>query len=492
MAHLTGVDRHQSTLFPEVLDDYIAEGNQVRFIDAYVESLDLLTLGFTHADAASTGRPPYRPADLLKLYIYGYLEGTRSSRRLEQLTKRNVEVIWLLGRLQPDYRTIADFRKNNLTGLERVFTEFTLLCKQMRLFDGALVGIDGSKFSAVNHNSRHYTQKKLKTLLERIEAHIGSYLTMLDTTDQDETSIAPAEVQDLKEKIGQLQKRREDLLVLQEELTTSGASQMACTDPDSRMMRASTGRADMSYNVQIAVDAKHSLIVTYDVLSDVNDRNALFPMAQAAKGVLEADRLTVTADMGYFNEVGIAQCEDASMICHVAVPPQPNGKQFAKAAFVYDATADAYTCPAGSAVTYVRTMRSEGKQMRVYEGTQCSSCPLRSQCTRSAAGNRQVTRWEREELIEEMRERMRREPAVFAQRKCLVEHPFGTLKRAMHHGYFLMKGREKVRTEMALSALTYNMKRVLAIVGMTRLIEAIRSRIARNHAFIATEIYCAW
>ena len=473
MHHITGTNRQQSTLFPEVLDDFITAENPVRFIDAYADSLDLKKLGFTHAEPLETGRPPYHPADLLKLYIYGYLNRIRSSRLLEQATHRNVEVMWLLGRLYPDFKTIADFRKNNIASLKKVCREFTLLCKRLDLFGGELIGIDGSKFSAVNHNNRYYTKKKLEKALEKIDKKIDAYMTVLDARDQEDATYPSHSVDGLQEKIVQLEQQKIELATLQEQLISSEQTQIALTDPDSRMMRASTGRKDMSYNVQIVTDAKHKLIVAYEVTNEMNDRNMLSKMALEAKEILGSQELDVVADAGYYNVEEIKKCDEHDIRGFVPTPEQPNGKQFSIREFQYEATSDRYVCPQGEYLIFHRRVLHEKKRMRIYQGTVCGSCHIRSQCTRSKEKNRSIYRWEHEPIIEKMRARCLKESKKMEMRKALVEHPFGTIKQWMDQRYFLLRGKANVGGEFALSVLAYNIKRVLNILGVTTLLEMI-------------------
>ena len=465
MRHIEGINRRQSTLFPETLDDYIHQDNPVRFIDAYVDTLDLLRMGFTHAEPQATGRPSYNPADMLKLYIYGYVNRIRSSRRLERATRQNVELLWLMRKLQPDFKTIADFRKENLSSVKQVSRDFILLCKQMDLFGSELIGIDGSKFSAVNHNDRWYTKKKLERLHAKTTQQIEEYLGSLDQQDQAEGSCTGNESISIQEKIAQLGDRLEELESLKAELEASGKPAIAQTDSDSRMMRTARGGSDMSYNVQIAVDDKHCLIAADDVRTTVNDRQEL---------VLDTKDVDVTADAGYYNEEMIRSCDLEGIRCYVAIPPQPNGKYYDKKEFTYDAEQDCYRCPAGEVLSYRGSTLKDKKHMRVYEGITCQGCGQRSLCTRSERGNRRVYRWEHASHIDALRERLAQDPSKLEKRKAMVEHPFGTLKRWMGHGYFLMRGLEKVRGEMAMSVLAYNIKRVCAILGVPRLLELLQ------------------
>ena len=479
MEHKRGKDRRQSVLFPEIVDEYVSAENPVRFIEAYVESLDLLGLGFEHARVAETGRPPYHPGDMLKLYVYGYLNRTRSSRELEKATHRNVEVMWLLRKLQPDFKTIADFRKDNTEALKRVCREFTLLCKKLNLFGGELVAIDGSKFSAVNHNSRTYTKKKLQQLMKEIDEKIETYFSQLESADTRESTVAVRQTHSLREHIAHLQERKAEMEELQKTLTDSGERQISLTDPDSRLMTTGKHGNDVCYNVQIAVDAKHKLIVAHDVTNEANDLHQLEPMAQAAKEILNVERLDVTADKGYYNETQIAHCEQQNISCYIPEQEKSQNKAlglYTDRDFQYDATHDWYLCPAGEQLTYCFETIKGNKQIRVYESTACKRCVLRSQCTRSRRNGRRIYRWVHEDVIETMRERMKRDSRKARSRKELVEHPFAIIKHHMNHDYFLMRGMKNVAAEVSMSVLVFNMKRVMNIVGVSTLIAALQAK----------------
>jgi transposase len=479
MGFVEGSDRGQRMLFPESVDDYITGDNPVRFIEAFVESQDLIKLGFTHAIPEETGRPPYDPRDLCKLYIYGYLNKIRSSRQLEHATYRNIELLWLLRKLHPDFKTIADFRKDNADGLKKLCRQFTLLCKKMDLFGGELIAIDGSKFSASNHNSRTYTTEKLRQMFTSIDEKIAAYFALLAGEDEAEEKVIPsARAKELNDQIAKLEEHKRELERLEQMLLETGQSQISQTDPDSRMMRTGTQGVDASYNVQIAVDSKHKLIVDHDTTSDTNDQNQLSRMAIRAKETLGVQTLEVTADAGYYNKAEIKRCEDEQITCYVPEPEKSQNKLlglYTDKDFRYDPTRDCYICPASQELTYRFQSTKGGKETRVYEGIVCKGCTLRSQCTRSQHGNRRVYRWVDEQVIETMHRRMLEQPEKVKKRKELVEHPFGTIKRSMNQGYFLMRGRAKVSAEVSLSVLAYNIKRVLNIIGLPKLVEAIKT-----------------
>ena len=474
MAHIAGPDRTQAVLLPEVLDDYVRGDNPVRFLDAFVAHLDLGALGFQRAVPAETGRPGYDPGDLLRLYLYGYLHRIRSSRRLEQETHRNVELMWLLRRLTPDFKTIADFRRDHPAALKRVGREFLVLCRQLDLFGGELLAIDGSKFRAVNARDKSYTPARLATLQRDIDRTITRYLKELERRDAAEAGTAGPSVDALQEKIAALQQRQARYAALQHELAASGETARSLTDSDRRPMM-SGGRIEVCYNVQTAVDAKHKLIVADDVTNAAGDRDQLSPLATAAQEALGGAAPVVVADQGYYHGAEIKTCLDAGLTPLVPRPLTSANEVrglFTKDDFVYDPAADAYRCPAAETLTYRTTTVELGRTIKNYRTSACGRCALRPRCTRNKDG-RKLTRWVDEHLLERMAQRLRRDRGLYAQRKALSEHPFGTMKRGMDQGYFLLKGLRKVRGEFSLTALAYNLKRVLNLVGVPRLLEAL-------------------
>jgi transposase len=474
MDYLRPANRKQSTLFPEVLDDYIDANHPVRFIDAYIESLDLFELGFTHTQLATTGRPPYRAQELLKLYVYGYLHGLRSSRALEHETQRNVELMWLLGKLQPDFKTIANFRKDNTKPLQAVCTDFLVLCKRMGVFGGQLIAIDGSKFEAVNHSSRSYSQKGIELAIAELNEQLRRWLEHMNRADREE--IAEQSGQSMSEKISALQAQKAELQALRDRMRDDELPGGSLTDPDSRTMRTGHKGRDVCYNVQIAVDSKHKLIVAHQVTSEHTDLHQLLPMTRQAKEMLGAESVEVVADKGYYNEQQIVACERLGASCFVPAAKGNGGQTtgiYSKKDFSYDPIHDSYCCPAGQRLPYKSTVIKNGKNTRIYETKVCKGCSLRKHCTSAKRGNRRIYRWKYESVIEAMKARLKAYPEKMALRAQLAEHPFGTLKRAMGHGYFLSKGLENVSTEMSLSVLTYNLKRMLTIVGSKNLIQAL-------------------
>ena len=478
MGYMTGVDRGQQVLFPETLDEYVAEDNPVRVIDAFVEGLDLVELGFERAVPAEEGRPGYDPRDLLRLFVYGYVNKTRSSRRLERETHRNVEVIWLMRKLRPDHKTIAEFRRRHPEALKRVSREFTLLCGRLKLFSAELVFVDGAKFRAVNGKDRNFTPEKLEKLLAQIDARIEAYLAEVEAQDQAEEGEAGATAERLHEKLEALRKRKEEYEGYRQQLAASGEGQLSLTDPESRLMKVQ-GDLKVCFNAQIAVDPKHHLIVTEDVTNQENDEAQLAPMGVAAKEVLGVETLGVGADAGYHVGTQVVECEANDITPYVPRPKSTskNAKRgrYTKEAFSYDAARDAYRCPAGEWLGFSTQTEVEGRTLRYYANwAACAACPLRSACTGAKQGRR-IMRTPEESRLEAMAERMREKPELMLERKSVVEHPFGTMKWWWDGGYFLVKGLKKVRGEFSLMALAYNLRRVMNVLGVKCLLEALRT-----------------
>ena len=471
-----GVDRGQSTLFPDRLEDWIGDDNPVRVIEAFVEALDLGELGFCGVDPKATGRPSYHPSVLLKLYIYGYLNRVQSSRRLEREAGRNVEVMWLSGRLVPDHKTIADFRKDNGPAIRKVCARFVTLCRQLGLLAKASVAIDGSKFKAVNNRDRNFTAAKMKRRMAQIEQSVSRYLHQLDSADRQEPSLAQAmKTTRLTEKIERLKEEMARLEALEAERQESEDQQISLTDPDARSMATSgRGSGTVGYNVQTAVDIEHHLIVTHEVTNVGHDRSQLSPMAKQTKATLEVDELDVVADRGYFSSEEILACEEAGIT--VTLPkPQTSGNKakgrFVKADFRYLAADDVYLCPAGKRLVYHYTNQENGLTLRRYWTNACQNCAIKERCT--TGKERRITRWEHEHVLEAVQRRLDENPQAMRQRRETVEHPFGTIKARMGATHFLMKRLKNVRTEMALSVLAYNLTRVMNIIGIRPLIQAI-------------------
>jgi transposase len=475
---IEGTDRGQSTLFPECLEDWIDENNPVRVIDVFVDELDLAELGFDGVAPEVTGRPAYHPSALLKLYIYGYLNRVQSSRRLEREAGRNVEVMWLMGRLVPDHKTIADFRKDNGRAIRQVCARFIALCRTMGLFTEASVAIDGSKFKAVNNRDKNFTRAKMERRMAQIEESVARYLQQLDTADRQEPSEALKTKTDrLKDKIAKLKEQMQHLGKLRVQMLAAPDQQISLTDPDSRSM-ATSGRGSgvVGYNVQVAVDTKHHLIVTHEVTNVGTDRSQLSSMAKQAKATLQAESLEAVADRGYFSSEEILACENAGIT--ITLPkPMTSGMmakgRFGKQDFRYVAEEDVYICPAGERLPYRYTNEEDGLILRRYWTNGCQGCAIKQTCT--SGKERRITRWEHEHVLEAVQRRLDEHPEKMRQRRETVEHPFGTIKARMGATHFLMKTLPRVASEMALHVLAYNLTRVMNIVGIRPLMVAIRA-----------------
>jgi transposase len=474
MSYQQGLDRSQVQFLPACVEDYVSANSPVRFIEAFVEGLDLKGLGFRRAEPADTGRPAYDPADLLKLYIYGYLNRIRSSRRLEAESRRNLELMWLLRTLHPDFKTIADFRKDNRACFKQVFRQFNLLCRKMELFGTELVAIDGSKFKAVNHPSRHYTAQQLRELVQKVEERIDAYLEQLDQQDAEaEGASATPTRQALEQKLQQLRERKGRYDQFLAEMQDKWQEEIFVTDGDSRSQK----RVGVGYNVQLAVDAKHDLIVESQVVQDANDRGQLSPMARAAQEALGTKNLKVVADAGYHEAKQLEQCEAAGLETYVPAPGTTSGqakdgsKIYPKEAFTYDASRDLYRCPAGKQLPRGCQCMAQGKsKVYYYNMAACADCALRKACT--SGKYRRIARLANEAAVERQAQRVEAHPELVLQRKTIVEHVFGTL-RHWGHDIFLTRGLKAVQAEFALSALSYNLRRVLQVVRTENLLAAL-------------------
>jgi len=469
-------DRQQVTLLPECLDDYVGEDNPVRVVDAFVEELNLSALGFAGTEPAITGRPAYHPSTLLKLYIYGYLNRIQSSRRLEREAQRNVELMWLTGRLAPDFKTIADFRHDNGQGIRNVCQRFITMCRQLKLFSQAIVAIDGSKFKAVNSRDRNFTVGKVDKRQEQIEHSIQRYLDALETADRTQSAEVEAKTERLQEKIKKLRAQMQQLNEIKVQLKATPDAQISLTDPDARSMAThAQGSGLVGYNVQTAVDAKHHLIVAHEVTNIGNDRAQLHKMAQAAKEAMGKNQLKAFADRGYFSGPQIKTCEDNGINAFVPKPMTSNAKadgRFDKADFVYLAREDAYRCPADERAIYRFSSVEKELNVHLYWPSACPQCPLKAQCTTSSF--RRIRRWEHEDVLERMQKRLDRKPDAMTLRRRTVEHVFGTLKHWMGWTHFLTKTIAHVSTEMSLHVLAYNFKRVISILGMEKMMKAMQ------------------
>ena len=470
-------DRSQGTLLPETIDEYVAEENPVRVIGAFVEALDLADLGFEGVEPKATGRPAYHPATMLKIYLYGYLNRIQSTRRLEQEARRNLELMWLVGRLAPDFKTLADFRAGNTAAIKNVCREFIVLCRRWNLFTAATVAIDGSKFKAVNHRDRNFTSGKMKMRMSLIEQSIAEYLEQLDRMDRKETPSTPLKAARLKDRIATLKDEMSRLEGLKARMAASPDGQVSLTDPDARSM-ASQGKGTgiVGYNVQTAVDAQHHLIVAHEVTNIGSDRHQLKRMSEQAREALGKDELTALADRGYYSGEEIKACADAGIEPLVPKVLTSNSKaegRYDKSDFAYEAERDAFRCPAGEYATYRFTSVENGMAIKKYWSSACPRCALRVKCTTS--DYRRIGRWEHEAVLDTMQGRLDARPEAMTVRRSTAEHPFGTIKAWMGATHFLCRRLPRVSAEMSLHVLAYNLKRVMKIMGTGPLIEALRA-----------------
>jgi len=487
--YVRGAPREQTTLFPKCLDEYFEQDHVIRLVDRFVAGLDMTKAGFTRSVPPAMGRCPYDPRDLLKLYIYGYMNHIRSGRRLEKEAGRNLEVMWLLNSLKPDFKTICDFRKDNRKAFKEAFREFNRILKQLDVFGGQIVAVDGSRFKAVNSPRRNFTKGQLKSRLKEIDESIDRFVEALDAEDAKEVSCdgEPAE-RELQAKIRHLSEGRERYGKLLTELEQSGENQISLTDPDSRST-AKEHTGDVGYNAQIVVDDKHNLIVAQDVTNEINDTQQLSKMSIEAKEALGAEELKVVADTGYYNGPQIKACEDSDIEAYVSKrPTSKNASQglFGKDAFTYYPETDVYHCPAGEVLTFRRVFQKSKKGpgsahfLAEYGTAACGACKLRSQCTTRSrrAGGRRIRRWVDEDVLERMEKRVSANPELMKRRKAIVEHPFGTMKFWNDQSHFLVRRLGKVKAEFSLMTLAYNIKRAVKILGVPRLLEALQMRAA--------------
>jgi transposase len=473
-----GEDRRQATLLPECLDDYVAEDNPVRVVEAFIGELDLGARGFEGVVPEATGRPAYHPAALLKIYLYGYLNRIQSSRRLEREAQRNLELIWLTGRLMPDFKTIADFRRDNGPAIRAACAQFVSLCRRLDLFSQAVVAVDGSKFKAVNNRDKNYTAAKVAKRMEQVDASIARYLAALDRADREESDVAEAKASRIKEKIAGLRRQMRFLKEMERQVEAAPDQQVSLTDPDARLMATSgRGTGVVGYNVQAAVDAEHHLIVAHEVTNLGHDRTQLVPMGLKARQATGAEEITVLADRGYFNGDQVLACEGTGVLpCVPKTLTSGSAKRglFTRGDFFYDAENDHYTCPAGERLTKASARSDRRDDIDHYRHlSACFACPLKPRCTPEKL--KRVKRWRHEGVLDAMQARLDRMPDAMGVRRRTAEHPFGTLKAWMGSAHFLTRTLEKVRTEMSLHVLAYNVKRAIAILGVGPLMQAIRT-----------------
>ena len=469
-----GEDRRQSLLLPESLDDYVTEDNPVRVIEVFIDELDLGALGFEGVRPAATGRPAYHPSTMMKIYLYGYLNRLQSSRRLERETQRNIELMWLTGRLAPDFKTIANFRCENGPAIRAACGQFIELCRRLSLFTKAVVAIDGSKFKAVNNRDKNYTVAKVAKRMEQVDASIVRYLAALDRADRDESDVTEAKTVRIQDKIAGLRRQMQALKAMEQQVQDAPDKQVSLTDPDARSMATSgRGTGMVGYNVQTAVDAEHHLIVAHEVTNVGHDRTQLAPMALKAREATGCEELTALADRGYFNGEQVLACEGTGVLPCIPKTLWPGERGlFTRQDFVYDAETDHYTCPAGQTLTKGLVRSDRKDDIDHYRHlTACFSCALKPKCTPDKL--KRLKRWRHEDVLDRMQTRLDHRPDAMGVRRQTVEHPFGTLKSWMGSTHFLTKTLKKVRTEMNLHVLAYNMKRMIQMFGVGPLIEAI-------------------
>ena len=471
---IVGADRSQVTLLPEALDDYVGEESAVRFIDMFIDEQDLMCLGFK-TEPSDTGRPGYHPGVILKLYIYGYLNQVSTSRGLEREAQRNVEVMWLTGRLAPDFKTIADFRRDNGAAIQKVCRQFVVLCRKLKLFRNAFVAIDGSKFKALNNRDRNFTKAKVKRRLKQIDESIARYLMQMESLDRQESALADDKSQRMSEKIEILKKEIAKLKKHEAALLAAPDQQLSLTDPDSRSMNT-RGTGVVGYNVQVAVDTTHHLIVAHEVTNKGSDRTQLRHMSEQARKAIAADTIETVADRGYFSNDEIKACEEADITTYLPKPKTSNKRTqgyYSKDDFIYRDKDDTYECPAGERLIRHSTTEQNGLTIHKYWTNVCGSCALKANCT--PGKERHVSRWEHEEVIERLQQRLDETPGVMRLRRQTVEHPFGTIKGWAGPQHFKMKTLKHVGTEMSLHVLAYNLKRMISLFGVSGLIEEMQA-----------------
>jgi transposase len=468
MRHIQGESRQQGTLFPESIDDYVSHDNPVRVIDAFIDSLDMEALGFSQASTKDTGRKPYHPADLLKLYTYGYLNQVRSTRRLEKECHRNIEVLWLMKRLSPDFKTIANFRQQNSVAIRQACRTFIEFCRKASLLDGRLIAIDGSKFKAAASMSKTYNHKQLAALQARLHRKVDGYLSRLAQSEKEDSN---EDVGSVEKALNQLKKRQHTLNELAQTLDDQGLSQCCETEPEAKRMRSGREGTVVGYNIQTAVDAESGLIVHHDVTDEGNDHRQLQPMAKAAKEALGRSSLAVLADTGYSNGEQLAQCEAQGMTPIVPAKRAVNnqGDHYQKSDFVYIPEQDHFICPAGQILSY-QTFNTKDK-MHLYARSGCNRCSQQGCCTK--ADKRWISRHFYESALNRSQARVDAEPRLMKQRSAVVERPFAQLKHIMGLRRFQCWGKDGAKAEMGLGVLAYNLNRMINALGVSQMMKLI-------------------
>lgn len=472
MGYIKSEDRNQIIMLPECIDDYVTEENTVRVIDAFVDGLNLEELGFKKSTPAQIGRPPYDPHDLLKLYLYGYNNSIRSSRKLEKETYKNLEVMWLLKKLTPDFKTIADFRKDNKNVLKQVFKQFALLCREWGLYGKELIAVDGSKFKASNSKKNNFSEKKLNKSLEYIDEKINKYMTELETNDTTEEGNIKPTAEEIKKKIEELKTRKATYESYKETLKNEEINEISKVDPDSRQMKVNNNGMDVCYNVQTGVDGTNKLIVDFEVTNNPSDQNQLSEISIKSKEFFETETLECLADKGYYSAEDLKKCEGEKITTYVAKQTQPNGtgeKDFYADKFEYDKDNNLYRCPCNQELQFKRT--TDGRH-RYSNFAACSKCDYRDKCTKSKKG-REISRSVDQDFLDKVDARTAENKVKYRQRQMIIEHVFGTVKRTMNAGYFLTRKIPSVRAEVSLTFLAYNMKRVINILGVKEILRRL-------------------
>ena len=472
---IEGADRRQRLLLPDCIEDYVAQDSPVRLVDMFVDELDLGELGFE--GAAATGRPGYHPATMLKLYMYGYLNQVQSSRRLEREAGRNVECMWLTGKLVPDFKTIADFRRESGAAIQAACRRFVLVCRNLGLVAGGTVAVDGSRLRAVNARDRNFTPVTIRRRMEQVDASIQRYLGMLDTADRQEGQATELRTARLTTRLDALRAQMRALEAMEQAVRATPDNQISLTDPDARAMAsAGTGTGLVGYNLQAAVDADTHIVVAHEVINLSHDRTSLASMGEQAREATGVTTLTVLADRGYFSGPEVLACEEAGIVAICPKPLTSGAKaegRFGKQDFVYQTDTDTYRCPAGETMTRRFSSLEHGLTLHGYATPACRSrCAVKATCT--ASTERRIKRWEHEEVIDAMQARLDRWPGAMRVRRRTVEHVFGTLKDWMGRSHFKTRRLSNVATEASLHILAYNIKRAIALLGVPGLIAAMQ------------------
>ena len=476
MAFIEGVNRNQKMIFPEYIEDSISEDNPVRVIEAYVDTLNLKEMGFTKTNEYRCGAPSYNPKDLLKLYIYGYMNAVRSSRKLEKETYRNIEVMWLLRKIQPDFKTIADFRKENKSKLKKIFKDFSLLCKELELYGENLIAVDGTKIKASNSKKNNYNDKKIRRQIKYIEEKAEEYFEMLDESDREEITERKYTKEQIKEKLKELEERQKKYEEMKKRLEETEDNEISTIDRDARLMDNKNNGLDVSYNVQIAVDAKHKLITAYDVINNPTDQGNLNKMAEKSKEILNVREIELVADKGYYQADDLKECEKNGTTTYISKQIQSNAtgeRDFYGDKFRYEKEKDIYICPEGKVLYRIKHKTENPTRIRYRNYKACEECEYKERCTTSKKG-REISRSINQDFLDIVDARTKENFDKYLQRQMIVEHPFGTIKRTMNAGYYLTRGIESVEAETALIMLSYNLKRVIKIIGVKDLIRKIR------------------